>query len=507
MNEFKVKIGPIFLLSCFFAVLTAFYLFVFNSDYGYDGLEFLVIGRSLHDGYSLFSFTPHKPWALYYLVSGFLFLGNLDNHYGVSLLITTIFGLMLTATFYILRKVFDQKTALLGCFFVSLSAIFMELNFLLAEGFVYLSGILSFYCIVNALRKDSYKGLLSGGFLIGVGSWFKVVSATYFIAVILFLFFLGHQRGERGGRRDLRKQFFVFLGFLAALLVPVLYFSVFGSLREYLLWTYFFPLFKFASSTEWFYKMYTKLPWFFMLLFFIFFISLRKEIRSKIYRNSSLILLLCLGIFPLVLLFKLQAPHYLFPGAGFLSIFIAVVIGHITETRQRRIFVIMGSLALLSMLMMSVLLHSPKRLDLSNLLRLRDYSREKEISSIINKYVPRGENAIFFRDSAFLYWITRRYPNIPFLWFDNFATYAMKKSPELLLDALSDPRLALVEFNPESLGLYDMKEIFLKNTDNQVILEEFYGKLRTHFTALEIDLSPYRFWIRKIVDSGVRSAQ
>ena len=83
----------------------------------------------------------------------------------------------------------------------------------------------------------------------------------------------------------------------------------------------------------------------------------------------------------------------------------------------------------------------------------------------------------------------------------------MKKNPDLVSDALSDSDLALVEFNPESLGLYDRKEIFLKNRNNQLILREFYQRLRTHFTVLDIDLPPYRFWIRKTVDSGARSAQ
>src|SRR5205814_7835481 len=85
--------------SCGVLFLLGVVLFVYNSGYGYDALEYLVIGRSVKDGYSFYAFVPSKSWALYYLVAGYLWLPQASTHLGISLLITAILLLVCLVTY------------------------------------------------------------------------------------------------------------------------------------------------------------------------------------------------------------------------------------------------------------------------------------------------------------------------------------------------------------------------------------------------------------------------
>jgi len=491
-----------FFWAIFPAALAVFYVFVFNSGYGYDALEFLTIGRSLRDGYSFFTFSPHKPWALYYLVDLFFSSGFPADHYGVSLLITLIVGAILAATFLISKRLFDVKMALLSCVFVFLSAIFMELNFLEAEGLSFLSGLLAFYVIHSGLQQKRKLGLVLGGFLIGMGSWFKIITMVYFPAAALFLVFWNYREGTFLSMRSVKQKTLLLSGLLAAMAIPCLLFFRHGDLRTYLYWTYYFPFFGYQTFTFWASKLYTRLSWFFVLFISALGLSFTKGVRNRLYSDDGCVFILFMGVFPLVLLFKSQAPHYLFPAAGFLSIFIAIVfIFALNKTERSSPF---GALAMSLVLIGSgmamgiYLFLSGKISKIKGLSALRDYSYEQHISAAIDPLIPDGGHALFFRDSASLYWISHRYPNVPFLWFDDWATLRLKQDPDALLKALSDPALQLVEFNPAAPGDTDVQDFFLRNhPDNRRILETFELALRTRFTPSTIHIPPYMFWVRK----------
>jgi hypothetical protein len=495
------KSRPSLLWALFIFVLAAYYMFVFNSGYGYDALEFLAVGRALHDGMSFFHFSPHKPWALYYLVAGFFSLGIPENHYGVTLLITLIFGSILMASFQIIRRTFDLKTAFLSCFFITLSAIFMEMNFLEAEGLSFLSAIVAYDLILVGLKRNKSHCIFLGGCFIGIGCWFKIVTAVYLPAAMLFIVFSNYHSGPARGKSVLRNQVMLLTGLLSSVVVPCLYFSSRGSLKEYLFWTYDFPFSGYQTFTLWASKLYTRLLWFFVLLFTAGGVSLRKGIRERLYTDDRYVFLLLMGVFPLALLLKSQAPHYLFPAAGFFSVFIAITILTFLEAERSRIRILMAmGLALsLSVVAMSVfLVHSGKISRLKDLTHLRDYSYEQQIASLINEHVPLGARAIYFRDSASLYWITRRYPNIPVFWFDDWATFRLKENPNMLIDALADPNLQIVEFNPDSPGDMDVQDFFLRGHEqNRIALKRFYDSLRTDFIPSDIRYPPYMFWVRK----------
>ncbi|WP_332369467.1 hypothetical protein [Spirosoma telluris] len=42
-----------------------FFLFAYNSGYGYDAYEYLIIARTLNEGYNLYDFIPSKSYLLY----------------------------------------------------------------------------------------------------------------------------------------------------------------------------------------------------------------------------------------------------------------------------------------------------------------------------------------------------------------------------------------------------------------------------------------------------------
>jgi len=57
-------------------VVALFYVFTYNSGYGYDALEYLVIGRSIAHGRPFYSLIPSKSPGIYYLISTLFFFGH-----------------------------------------------------------------------------------------------------------------------------------------------------------------------------------------------------------------------------------------------------------------------------------------------------------------------------------------------------------------------------------------------------------------------------------------------
>ena len=66
-----------------------FFLFTYNSGYGYDAYEYLIIARTLNKE-SLYDFIPSKSYLLYSSTSVLLNLLGGYNHVSVSALITLL---------------------------------------------------------------------------------------------------------------------------------------------------------------------------------------------------------------------------------------------------------------------------------------------------------------------------------------------------------------------------------------------------------------------------------
>lgn len=483
-------------LANFAAVLFFFYLFVYNSGYGYDALEYLVIGRSLTDGHPFYAFVPSRSWALYYILALFFSIGNFFNHYAVSFLVTLIYAGIISATFFVVRKRSNYRCALISSILVGICGVFMELNFLISEGFVYIFGLLSFYYITKEINRLKREYLILAGLWIGIGCAFKTVALFYFMAGAFFIAFWHYLKMHKPIKNIVKGEFYFTLGLFTAIIIPALYFFFTNRGTDYFQWTYYFPMLRFPSNTEWFYKLYTKLLWFPVLLFLTFLISLKPKLRKTIYSNPNNMLLIFLGGFSSLALFKLQASHYLFPAAAFFSIYISEVwnifLNHL-RSEKNKVFIVSIIVLIIISFVLSISLYRPSAL--KRLVEIKDYTKEERLKNILQKYVSKDENALFFKDSMYLYWVSERYPNIPFIHFDVQAKYGLEKYSKLLLNALEDPNLVLVEFNPKLINRKNIS--YFQIGENKNLLRNFYKLLQKYFVKKDIGPPDYVFWVRQ----------
>ncbi len=94
-----------------------------------------------------------------------------------------------------------------------------------------------------------------------------------------------------------------------------------------------------------------------------------------------------------------------------------------------------------------------------------------------------------------LYWLAKRYPNIPFVYTDVQITYLLFQQPEMLTAALDDPRLKLVEFDPQNLQFDDPH--FLATEHHRNLIQRFSARLQERFTRLQDPQVPLSLWIPK----------
>lgn len=474
----------------------AFFIFSFNSGYGYDALEYLVIGRSLLDGYRLYDFIPSKSWGLYALMAFFLRITGGASHGGVAILTTAVFAAAVGSVYATSRRTLGTATAMLAAGVVAASAFFMEMNFLEPEGLVFLTGLGG---LVLLARPDpGPRKIAAAGFVLGCGMAFKTVAGFYLVGAAVFLFLWGMFRDRQPIARLAGREACLLAGFLLAVLLPALFFAASGRLGSHIEWTYTFPLLHRPASTVWLSKLFTKLLWFVLVILAASALMFRRRIRNRILPNRRLVLSLLMGLCALGALLKQQASHYVFPGAAMLSIPIAAIFAAAAppDTGPIRKHTLATGLALLVMsalLLASIFLYNPR--SLRRFLSVKDYSDEKALADSLQSMVPPENTALFFRKNTLLYWLSHRYPNVPFVKTDVQETYFLAKQPDVLLAALEDPSLILVEYNPRSPGIQDTD--FLKSPENRALMSAFLETLESNFERGDNDLDPYVFWQRK----------
>lgn len=483
--------------------LGLFLIFSYNSGYGYDALEYLVIGRSLLDGYRLYDFIPSKSWGLYCLAAAFLSTGATNSHLLVAAITTMILLMVVCMTYGITRHTHGSGVALAASLLVVLSSVFMELNYLEPEGLVAACGLGAFFCVMRAEQNGRSTCYFPAGMFLGLGFAFKSVAGLYLPAALVFALVQELRGTSISAKRFFARVCFATAGFCAALILPILYFGLTGRLAQHLEWTYLFPFFDRPADTVWLSKLLTKLLWFDILVVVALAASLRRGVREQVFAHPGSVLALLMGLFSFAALFKQQASHYVFPGAVFFSIFIADVFQKMIprdrlRSHPRATLAVVAALAVLAA--GSAWLYSPRAFQ--RLTHLRNYTDEQALSQLIQKRVPADKNALFFKKSTLLYWISHRYPNIPFLKMDVQETYALKKAPGTLLRALKDPNLVLVECDPGWMGIQDAA--FLADAENMKLVDEFLALLRERFELSDAASAPYLFWVRKANETDTR---
>src|ERR1017187_9853018 len=112
----------------FLLITLGFYIYTYNSGYGYDACEYLLIGRGLLDGFRISTFVLSKGWAIYAMTAAALALLPAADHTWISLVITVLFVLAVAGTWWIGRTLFGTAVATLSALLVAACAFFMEIN-------------------------------------------------------------------------------------------------------------------------------------------------------------------------------------------------------------------------------------------------------------------------------------------------------------------------------------------------------------------------------------------
>jgi hypothetical protein len=474
-----------------------FYVFTYNSGYGYDALEYLVIGRAISNGSAFYSLIPSKSPGIYYLIAALFSLGLPRNHAVISAGITLFFAASLVSTWLVAQHFFGYPVAVVATLLVAACAIFMEMNFLEPESLVFLCGLAAFPLVLRSLRTKTLTPLFVAGISLAVGFQFKSVAAFYCLGIVGFLVFR-LLRLHSGLVELLRQGAALSVGFLFGCSVPFLFFAAAGKAADFWLWTIKFPLFYYPANTYWLDKLFTKLLWFHLLLLISMVCSLFIRARRTVWKDDAAALAFFMGLASYLALLKTQASHYCFPGAAFFSIFIAATLLTTPKSEgramaNRRRFMIAAAFATLLVITVSAVSYRPQAV--SRFLEWRSFDNEQVIGEAIRRELNPGEKALFVKDGTFLYWASDVEPATRFIHFDIQTTYYVERNPDALLNALKDPSTVLVEFNPEDPGFEDPRFIELTNRS----LVEFTRVLKTDFRPAGVNAPPFQFWTRKNV--------
>ena len=156
-------------------------------------------------------------------------------------------------------------------------------------------------------------------------------------------------------------------------------------------------------------------------------------------------------------------------------------------------------------MLVSAYLYSPSVF--TRFLQKRDFSAEDQMAARLGTLALPGDRVLFLRSadtlrsnglrvgSKILYWLARRYPVTPFVDVDVQTTYLLFRQPELLTQALDDPKLKLVEFDPQHLGFDDPR--FLSSEHHRNLIQRFSERLQERFTRIQDAETPLSLWVRQ----------
>jgi|SRR5882724_860536 len=473
-----------------------FYVFTYNSGYGYDALEYLVIGRAVSNGAPFYSLIPSKSPGIYYLIAALFSLGMPRSHAAISAVIALFFAATLVSTWLVTRHLFGYRVAVVATLLVGACAVFMEMNFLEPESLVFLCGLAAFALVLRSLRTNTSLSLFVAGVFLAAGFQFKSVAAFYCLGIVGFLVFR-LLRLHLGLVELLRQGAALSVGFLFGCSVPFLFFAAVGKAADFWLWTIKFPLFYYPANTDWLDKLFTKLLWFHLLLIASIICSLFVRDRRTVWKNDAATLAFFLGLASYLALLKTQASHYCFPGAAFFSIFISFAwVSGVTTAKRVLPHPKMVAAALaggLILIAASAFFYQP-----GVLLRFfawRDFHQEEMIGARIRDQIGPGQKGFFIGNSTFLYWVTGVEPASRFIHFDVQTTYFVKSNPDVMLNALNDESTQVVTFNPAEPGFEDAK--FGDFMTQSGLMPRFTQLLQEKFRPLDPEADPLKVWVRK----------
>jgi hypothetical protein len=395
-----------------------------------------------------------------------------------------------------------HRVALATAVLVGLCAVFMEMNYLEPESFVFLSGLAAYYLLLDNYQKPTFSTSCLVGISLGIGFCFKAVAVFYVTGAITFVA-LSVLKKELTVSRAVVLVGGMCTGFVLMIGATCAYYAFTGRAYDYWMWTVRFPLFYYSPTTVWLKVLYIKLLWFHILLIFSFIvIALDFHLRRSIWDNEHVRLALCLAAFSYLSLLKQQSSHYCFPGAGFFSIFIVCTLGgtpfgtKVSALRTQRL--VAGMILVILACLLSTAFHKPD--SLKRVVEWRTFEEEKSLSSYIHRYCPAGSRALFVNyDAHFLYWISSTKPAGRFPNLNVQGTYFVERYPDALITLASDIGVKIVEFDPAlpfEMRYRKRDDPALVGDENgRRLLAEFGRELARNHRLIADSPSSYHFWV------------
>lgn len=484
-----------------------FYRFALNRGYGVDQLEYLVLGRALAEGVPLFTYVPSKSFAIYVTVAALYRLGVTFDPPSLAQFTTLLYVAMVCATFIALRQLLpaaDRGLATLAAAAVGVCAVLMELNYLQPTGFVYLFGLGAYALTIRSLPARSGRVLFLAGMAVAGGSYFKMVALLYGAAIAVFV--ITERAAVPGACARLRPLLGLVVGLAVGLALPAAYFAVTGRFAEFWHWTVIFPLLHYPSNTVYLPKIYTKLGGIIILILSGLAGSLLPGVRSRLYTEPTTRLALLMGSFSYLVLFKTQASHYYFAGAPFLCFFAVTALARSAELARgaARATMRVGLLAVaLCLLGTSAVLYAARlRPGTFGVFAPARVVRpaDSELVTFVHRRVPPDRQLLAMHDPMRVYWLTHRYPPGRLIHTAEQSTWLFRRAPRTLLDVLDEPRLVLVEFDPEQVHDPWLDDpTFGARPGDREILAAFHERLRRDFLSVDGAPAGYQFWERRPV--------
>ena len=299
----------LFLLS---AITAIFFVFSHNSSIGYDAYEYLLIGRYLSEGGSLYDYWPSKSPGIYYITSLLIFLGVSFNHIQVAVLLSALFYITALILLYKYRTYSSQLKYLL-VFFLSFIYFFSEMNFLEPDQFVIIFSVISSFLFSRSVNQISegvinYKSLFKSGVFLSFAMLFK--TTAIFVGLGFFIYALYLVIKNRLNVKLIVNSASSFMfGFASVFMVALAYFWSRGELADFINWTFLYPMNAYPAHTLYLDRTYTKLLGLNLLYIASLFIFVRKILHS-FFLNQRSWLFLCISLSAMLMVFKTQAPHY-----------------------------------------------------------------------------------------------------------------------------------------------------------------------------------------------------
>lgn len=473
-----------------------FFLFTYNSGYGYDAYEYLIIARTLDEGYKLYDFIPSKSYLLYSSTHVLLNMLGGYNHASVSTLITLLAtGVLVSA--WRAARLFGERTALFTVTLTAICCFFTEMNFLEPESWIAIFGLNAFALVARTQGKYPWRWL-GAGLLLGVAMCFKSVAAFYVVGFGAFILVLA-LTGRLPFWPMVGRGMGVLAGFSTPLLLSALYFYATNRLDVHLEWTYIYPFGGYPSHTLFLTKFLIKLSWLLLLLGISLVLVLQRPYRIIYQQTPAMWLALFLAAFACVPMLKTQASHYFFQAAVFLTLHLGFLADQWLaqyEFRHRNLpyrLLLMGGGGLTLLVLVSLLLYRPRTI--KRFTALADYRDEEQAGAFIREKAGPNGHVLLFDNAMPLYYLSDREPNVPFIFTEMQTTHYLISHPNTYQRALADTSLKFVVFGNRASLIDDSTALY--EPVNRRAIQQMRAGLQKNFVRVSDPLFSYPYWVRK----------